>query len=323
MRVNRSCAELAILVALVLVCGAGAAQAQTFRTPWGHPDLQGIWNNQTVVPFERPPELAGKEFFTEKEAAELERTHLKRLNDLVATFEPISACIGTEASCVAELATVLDDSRIGPNRRTALVMDPRDGRIPFTPDGRQRWLAVPSVERMLLGVGLAADAPSDRTLVERCVTAGGLFDPNPFYNNYHLILQTPDHVAIVMEELHEHRIIPLDGRPHVGPNLRQWLGDSRGRWEGQTLVVDTARFNDKLLFRGATSQLRLVERFTRRDASTIVYHLTVTDPATFTRPWTVENGLRKSDAMLYESACHEHNYGLANILSAARAAEKK
>jgi hypothetical protein len=163
----------------------------------------------------------------------------------------------------------------------------------------------------------------DRTLIERCLAAGGLIEPNPVFSNYHYILQTPDYVVIVSEELHDHRIIPLDGRPHVGATIRGWLGDPRGRWEGQTLVVETTNFNDRILFRGATPQLRLVERFTRRDANTIMYELTVTDPATFTQPWKVENALRKSEAMIYESDCHEGNYALANILRAARAEEEK
>lgn len=313
-----------LLVALVVVVTAafafslvGFAQAQKFTTPWGDPDLQGIWNNQTPVPFERPSALAGKAAFTKEEAAEFERTHVKRLFDVIATIEPISV------SDTDSFGLWMDKSKVSPNRRTSLIIDPPDGKVPYTPEGRKRWQSVPSFERETLGQPSGTDGPQDRTLIERCLAAGGLFEPNPFYNNYHYILQTPGYVVIVMEELHDHRIIPLDGRPHVGSNIRHWLGDSRGRWEGQTLVVDTTNFNDQQIFRGATRNLRLVERFTRLDADTILYRLTVTDPATFARPWTVENGLWKSDAMIYESDCHEGNYGLANILSAARAAEKK
>ena len=311
---------MAFVFIAALVCGfgrVGAAQTPRFTTPWGDPDLQGIWNNQTPIPFERPKELAGKAFFTRDEAAEFERTHLKRLNDLIAQREPIFACVGDEKTCLQELATWTDESKVGPNRRTSLVIDPPDGQIPYSAEGRKRWLSYRGAAR-----GRAADRPEDRTLIERCIAAGGLFEPNPFFN-YHHIVQAPGYVVIVMEELHDHRIIPLDGRPRVGSSVRQWLGDSRGRWEGQTLVVETRNFNDSMLFRGATRDLRLVERFTRINADTIIYRLTVTDPATFTRPWTVENALRRSDAMMYESACHEHNYGLANILSAARAEEKK
>jgi hypothetical protein len=313
-----------ILVSSVLASGRGAlAQAQRFTTPWGHPDLQGIWNNQTPVPFERPKELGNKAFFTKEEAAEVERSYVKQLVALFGAVDPVFKCDGDVAGCAQSLAVWMDDSKVSPNLRTSLVVDPPDGRIPYTAEGEKRWLTVPSLEREIRGLPLEANRPQDRSHSERCLAAGSLAEPNPVFSNYHYILQTPEYVVIVMEELHDHRIIPLDGRPHVGTNIRQWLGDSRGRWEGQTLIVETTNFNDRMLFHGATSQLRLVERFTRRDANTIMYQLTVTDPATFAQPWRVENALRKSDAMIYESDCHEGNYALANILSAARAEEKK
>jgi hypothetical protein len=169
----------------------------------------------------------------------------------------------------------------------------------------------------------AADKPQDRNLVERCLVGGFLVRPNPFYANNHLIVQTPGYVAILTEGMHEHRIIPLDGRRHVGAKIRGWLGDSRGRWQGRTLVVETTNFNDQRRFYGATRQMRLVERFRRTDEETIAYQVTVTDPVAFTRPWTVDNALWRLDAMIYEFGCHEGNYGLANILSAARAEERK
>ena len=313
-----------LIVCAVLVSGRGAvAQTQRFTTPWGHPDLQGVWNNQTPVPFERPKELGNKAFYTKDEVAEVERSYVKQLVGLIDFIDPVFKCEGDVAGCAQSLAVWMDDSKVSPNLRTSLVVDPQDGRIPHTAEGRKRWLSVPSFERESLGTPTEANNPQDRTQIERCLAAGGLFEPNPFANNYHYILQSPEYVVIVMEELHDHRIIPLDGRPHVGSNIRSWLGDSRGRWEGQTLVVETTNFNDRMLFHGATSQLRLVERFTRRDANTIIYELTVTDPVAFTRPWKVENALRKSNAEIYESDCHEGNYGLANILSAARAEEKK
>jgi hypothetical protein len=312
---------MAFVFIAALVCGfgrVGAAQTPRFMTPWGDPDLQGIWSNQTPVSLERHPALAGKAVFTPQEAAEFERTTLERMLD---PRGPLAA----ELPLSGEANEVWQEAQLGkvpPNRNTSLVVDPPDGRIPYTPEGRKRWDAVPSLERMLLGTPLAADSPADRTVDERCITTGGLGDPNPFYNNNHLIVQSPGYVVIVTEMMHEHRVIPLDGRPRLGENIRQWLGEPRGRWEGRTLVVETTNFNDQRLFRGATRNLRLVERFTRLDAETILYRLTVTDPATFARPWTVENGLRKSNG-LYEVACHEGNYGLANILSAARAEEKK
>ena len=195
---------------------------------------------------------------------------------------------------------------------------PAGRKIPYTPEGRKRWDAVPKMGKPML-----ANAPEDRNFTERCITTDGLLVPNPFYNNYFEIVQAPGHVAIVTEMMHEVRVIPLDRRPHVGSGVRMWSGDSRGWWEGQTLVVETRNFNDKMLFRGATSELRLVERFTRLDADTIEYRLTVTDPATFTRPWTLVNGLRRADGGIYEVACHEGNIGLRGILAGARAQEAK
>jgi hypothetical protein len=324
MSTRRQFVVFLIIAASVLAPGRGAlAQTQRFTTPWGHPDLQGVWNNQTPVPFERPKEFGDKAFYTKEEAAEVERSYAKQLVGLFDILDPVFKCDGDAGGCAQSLAVWMDDSKVSPNLRTSLVIDPPDGRIPYTAEGRKRWLSVPSFERELLGQPTEANGPQDRTLIERCLAAGGLIEPNPVFSNYHYILQTPDYVVIVSEELHDHRIIPLDVRPHVGAKIRGWLGDPRGRWEGQTLVVETTNFNDRVLFRGATPQLRLVERFTRRDANTIMYELTVTDPATFTQPWKVENALRRSDAMIYESDCHEGNYALANILRAARTEEKK
>jgi hypothetical protein len=314
-----------LLVALVLIVVSVfsasrtmVAQVRTPTTPWGDPDLQGVWSNQTPVTFERIPPLARKPVFTKEEAAEFERTTLERLLDPQGPLGPELPLSGE----TNEVWQEAQHGKVPPNRNTSLVVDPPDGRIPYTPEGRKRWDAVPSLERMLLGKPLTANSPEDRTVDERCITTGGLIDPNPFYNNNHLIVQSPGYVVILTEMMHEHRVIPLDGRPRLGVNIRQWLGDSRGRWEGQTLVVETTNFNDQRLFRGATRNMRLLERFTRLSADTILYRATVTDPATFARPWTVENGLRKSIG-LYEVGCHEGNYGLANILRAARAEEKR
>jgi hypothetical protein len=313
-----------LIVFVVLASDRGTlAQTQRFTTPWGHPDLQGVWNNQTPVPFERPKELGNKAFYTKEEAAEVEGSYVKQLVALFEVLDPVFKCEGDVAGCAQSLAVWMDDSKVSPNLRTSLVVNPQDGKIPYTAEGRKRWLSVPSFEREFLGTPTEANRPQDRTHIERCLAAGGLIEPNPVFSNYHYILQTPDYVVIVMEELHDHRIIPLDGRPHVGSNILSWLGDSRGRWESQTLVVETTNFNDRMLFRGATSQLRLIERFTRRDANTIIYELTVTDPVAFATPWKVENALRKSDAMIYESDCHEGNRALANILRAARAEETR
>ena len=301
------------LVALILLSPAGTV-AQT--TPWGDPDLQGVWTNQTPVPLERPAALAGKAVFTREEAAEFERTALPRLLKTVAGGIPTSGELN-------EIWLETQHGKVSPNRRTSLVIDPDDGRIPYSAEGKKRWEATPSLEGELNGRPASADSPLDRTLDERCITTGGLFIPNPFYNNYHQIVQAPGYVVIMTEMMHEARVIPLDRRPLLGGGIRQWLGDSRGWWEGQTLVVETTNFNDRQRFRGASRDLHLVERFTRRTDGGITYRLTVTDPATFARPWTLENSLWKTDDQLFEVACHEGNYGLANILSGARAQERK
>ena len=300
-----------LFFAVVLLSTTTLFGAPQHKTPWGDPDLQGIWSNQSPTPLERPDALAGKTTLSEAEAAEFERTSLERLLTTFAREVPISGELN-------EIWLETAKGKVPPGRSTSLVVDPPDGKVPYTPEGRKRWDAVPKI-----GQPMRANVPEDRTEAERCITTDGLLVPNPFYNNYFQIVQAPGHVAIVTEMMHEFRVIPLDRRPHVGSGVRMWLGDSRGWWEGQTLVVETTNFNDKKLFRGATSQLQLVERFTRLDADTIEYRLTVTDPATFTRPWTLVNGLRRSDSGIYEVACHEGNIGLRGILAGARAQEAK
>ena len=279
------------------------------RTPWGDPDLQGIWSNQTPTPLERPDALAGKATLSEEEAAEFEKTSLERLLTTFAREVPIS---GELNGIWLETAK----GRVPPGRSTSLVVDPADGKIPYTDEGRKRWDAVPKIGKPML-----ANVPEDRTLAERCITTDGVLVPNPFYNNYIEIVQAPGSVAIVTEMMHETRVIRLDARPHINSAVRTWSGDSRGWWEGQTLVVETTNFNDRKLFQGASSQLHLVERFTRLDADTIEYRLTVTDPLTFKQPWTLVNGLRRAEGGIYEVACHEGNIGLRGILAGARAQE--
>jgi hypothetical protein len=294
----------------LLLCISGSLAAQQ-RTPWGDPDIQGVWSNQNPVPLERPDALKGKSTLTAAEAAEFEKTSLDRL---LKNFESEVPLSGELNGIWLETAK----GKVAPSRSTSLVVDPPDGKVPYTPEGKKRWDATPK-----LGPPLPANRPEDRALPERCISTDGLLVPNPFYNNVHQIVQAPGYVAILTEMMHEARVIPLDGRPRLGPGVQAYIGDSRGRWEGQTLVVETTNFNDKKLFRGATRQLQLVERFTRIDAGTIDYRLTVTDPATFSRPWTIENGLRKADGDLYEVGCHEGNYGLRGILSGARAEEAR
>jgi hypothetical protein len=290
------------------------------RTADGQPDLQGIWSNATLTPLERPRELADKQFFTEKEAAEYQKKILEH-ND---------ADRRDTANAEADIALAYNQfwydrgTSIVPSRRTSLIIDPPDGRIPsLTSEAQKREAARAAALR---GRG-PADSWEDRNLAERCLTRGAPKLPGGYNNNF-MILQGPGYVAILQEMIHEVRVIPLDGRPHVSSTVRQWLGDSRGHWEGNTLVVDTTNFRDDVRANLyyccgiAAANLHLIERFTRVDNDTINYQYTVEDPTTYTRPWTVELPMWKNPGPLYEYACHEANYGMTGILAGARAEEK-
>ena len=255
------------------------------RTPWGVPDLQGIWDNRTITPLERPRQFSGQETLTAAEAAAYEaRTAEQRVGDRYYWDR------GTR--------TVAD-------RRTALISDPADGRVPpLTPAGQRRFEA---------GRRQSVGAADERNPSERCITRTVPRLPGLYNNNYQ-IFQTPGHVVIFMEMIHDARIIPLDTRPPLPDGVRQWNGDSRGRWDGDTLVIETTHFTGKTNFRGSADNLHLVERLTRIDADTIDYRFTVTDPTTWTRPWTARIPLNRNDGPLYEYACHEGNDGLAGIL---------
>jgi len=300
---------------------AGATAAKTWtqpRTPDGQPDLQGVWTNATITPFERPSALAGKEFLTAEEAAKLERENAERrqAND----DAPRPGDVGSYNEFWFDSGT-----RVVGTRRTSLVVDPPDGRVPLKPSAEQardfNLNSTDSFESM---------SPWDR-----CITRGpGRMFPAG-YNNAYQIVQTPGYVMIAHEMIHEARLIPIDGRPHLGPDIRMWTGDPRGRWEGQTLVVETTNFNGKgwIATNGASARirgvphsdaLRLVERFTRIDADTIDYRVTIEDPNIFTKPWTVTIPLTRDDSyQIFEYACHEGNRAIENVLSIARNAEKR
>ncbi len=301
--------RVVVVVALVLSF-VEAAQAQSVppRTSWGDPDLQGLYSNASVTPLERPAPLANKPFWTEAEAVEVEKNGLQTLLKAVAP----------EVAVSGELNEIwLEVGKVVRNRHTSMVVDPPDGKIPYTPEGKKRWDAQPT-----LGKRLAADAPEDRALIERCIQVDPVLLPNPFYNNNHQIVQAPGYVMILSEVIHQARIIPLDGRPRLAGRVSQWFGDSRGHWEGQTLVIETTNFAERGLFRGATAALRIEERLTRVDAATIDYELKVTDAATFTQPWTAISTLRATAGPIFEYGCHEGNYGLVGILRGARVVEK-
>jgi hypothetical protein len=311
----RSVNPIALVVAIVSV--PSSAQGQIVpRTSWGHPDLQGTWSTATITPFERPAELAGKDFLTKEEAAEFERLTLDRTNR-----------DRRDGTAEADLARAYNDfwwdsgTRVVPTRRTSLVVDPPDGRVPLlTPEAQQR-VAAAAEARKQRG---PADHPEDRNLWERCITRGVPTVMLPqVYNGHYEIIQTSDHVVILAEMIHDARIIPIDGRPHLPQTIRHLLGDSIGRWEGDTLVVETTNFTNKTSYRGAGENLRLVERFTRTAPDILTYRVTIDDPTTFTRPWTVELPAVRSDGRIYEYACHEANYGLEGILRGHRAEEQR
>jgi len=296
------------------------------RTPWGEPDLQGIWNIETITPLERPSQFAGREFLTQEEAAALEREVAQNRVDR----PPREGDPGTYNQFWFDRGT-----RVVGTRRTSLIVDPPDGRIPWKPEVQKREAARAETRRALLEGRAAHESASDLDTGERCLTDGLAMVPLQGYNMNYQILQTPRYVAILHEMFHDVRIIPTDGRPHVGQNIRQWLGDPRGRWEDNTLIVETANFADKASYwwsaswRASRPSLRLVERFTRVDAETINYQFTMDDPTMFSRPWTAAVPMTTNQAArgvttgrLYEYACHEGNYSIVNVLSGARAREK-
>ena len=289
------------------------------RTPDGHPDFQGVWNNSSLTPLERLREFEGKQSVTEEEATAYEKQNLTQNNRDRRDG-------GAEADVGRAYNELWFDrgnklARIGSSIRTSFIIDPPDGKIPaLTPEAQKRMEAIRSYARLH-----PADEPKDRSLAERCVywgTSGPPMLPGP-YNNLYQIYQTPGHVMILSEMIHEVRVIPLDGRPHLPSNIRKWMGDSVGHWEGDTLVVDTTNFTDKTRFRGSSETLHLIERFTRLNANVIDYKFTVDDPTSFTKPWTAELPFNTAAGPIYEYACHEGNYALADILAGARAEEKK
>jgi hypothetical protein len=285
------------------------------RTPWGHPDLQGIWTNSTITPLERPAKFAGREFLTDEEVRTLD-------SEAAVRGDQRSTNVAADVDAAYNQFWWERGNTVA-SRRTSLIVDPPDGRLPaLTPDGEKRAAAVASRLRA------SAAGPEDRNLAERCVTRGAPKLPGGYNNNFQIV-QTPTHVAIMQEMIHEARIIPLDGRPHLPQAMGFYLGDSRGRWDGDTLVVETTNyhalsaFNSYNFARGAGDHLRVVERFRRTGANTIDHQFTVEDPTTFTRAYTVAVPMTRIDEQIFEYACHEGNYGMTGILKGARALERE
>jgi hypothetical protein len=321
---------LFIAIALIqLAFGQGASPRNSPRpwraalTPDGQPDLQGVWMNTWATPFERPKELAGRQFLTEAEVQEF-RKRVKRLfKDQPSDFPVgdnlfLAALANPEhwknATGSVESADEMLDRDF--DSRTSLVIDPPDGRIPpLTEAGQQR---IAGFRAMRFGVR-APTGPKDLLPEQRCITYGvprvGIYGTTP--EGYQQIIQSPGYVVILMAGIHDARIVPLDGRPHLPQNMRTWNGDSRGRWEGKTLVVDTTNFSRESYFMGSTEGLHLVERFARVGPGEIDYVVHVDDPATWTRPWSARIRLMNLRERIIEYACHEGNYSMEDMLAAS------
>jgi hypothetical protein len=284
------------------------------RMPDGRPDLQGYWTNITLTPLQRPANLANKEFFTPQEAEAY-------ANQIVAQ----NNADRRDGNAAQDVSRAYNDfwwdrgTKVVKTLRTSLIIDPPDGRLPaILPEATQRLAA-----QRRATAGRATDGPEFRPLAERCIlwaTAGPPMMPS-FYNNNYQIIQNADYVIILVEMIHDARIIPLDNRPHLPGTVRQWLGNSVGHWDGDTLVVETTNFTDKTTFQNSGPDMKLTERFKRTDQDTLMYEFTVNDPSTFARPWTAQIPMSKTDGPIWEYACHEGNYAMTNVLKGARAAE--
>jgi hypothetical protein len=306
-----------LLMAPILVVGqtrtAPSKNWTAPRTPDNQPDLQGIWTNATITPLERPREFADKPFLTPAEAAAYEKQVRDRNNG-----------DRRDANPEADLTVGYNDfwwdrgTKVVYTLRTSLIIDPPDGRIPaLTPEGQKRAAARVEARRVH-----PADGPEDLSLADRCIARPGPPMVPAGYNNNHRIVQSRDYVVIFSEMMHDVRIIPLNPQPHLPNSVRQWFGDPRGRWDGNTLVVETTNFTDKTNFRGAGENMHLTERFTRIDQDTLLYQFTVDDPQSFERLWSGEIPMKRAEGPIFEYACHEGNYSIVNSLSAVRAEDK-
>jgi hypothetical protein len=297
----------ALAAATLAACSGASAPAPR------EPNLAGVWTNATITPFERPEEFADQPFLTEQEAAAYERRVVGGRSDA----PPAAGNVGTYNQVWFD-----QGDRVVTTRRTSLVVDPENGRVPVRPEAEAK---------RDFDAAHVGDSYEHMSLWDRCITRGvpaGMLPAG--YNNAYRIMQVPGYVVIAYEMIHDTRVIPLDGRPHVGAGIRLWNGDSRGHWEGDTLVVDTTNFNGKgwistsaaggrIKGIAQTADAHIVERFTREGADSILYRVTIEDPAVYTAPWTLEIPLHRDDGYeIYEYACHEGNHAVANILRAGR-----
>ena len=329
---------VAVLVALFSSGVAPEAQTTSVLTEWGEPDLRGIWDFRTITPLERPAELADQAFLTEEEAAAREQEVVDRNARLLAR--------DAERTKAADQVDRREDGTPGfynnfwldqgttvvGTRRTSRIVDPPDGRLPpLTPEAERRSTSAEALRVTQAGRGIVPPVSwEDLSPGSRCIHHGRAGPPinSGGYNNNIQLFQTPGYVAILNEQIHSVRVIPLDGRPHLGSGIRQWMGDSRGHWEDETLVVETTNFNGKYAQAGrptltSSERQSLIERFTRMDAETLLYEYTVTDLATWADPWTAQVTMNKTQDSLYEYACHEGNYSMSVRLAGARATERE
>ena len=307
-----------VVAAIALAAGTAppAAAQDGPRTAWGAPDLQGVWDFRTITPLQRPEQYGDREFLTREEAATLEQGAVDRDQRLLlaeARRTEAGGSVGAYNNFWMDRGT-----RTIETRRTSLIVDPPNGRMPEMSEAGQARAAARRERR----AEHPADSWLDRSTFDRCIlgfNTGPPMTPGG-YNQNMQVFQTEDTVVILNEMVHDSRIIPIDGTPRTG--IRSWTGESRGRWEGDTLVIETDNFTDKTRWRGSTENMTLVERLTRQDDDTLVYTFTVTDPDTWTQPWTAEIPMRRGEQPLYEYACHEGNYSMEGILAGARADER-
>ena len=307
---RQGCVALVTVVAVVMLLPVAAASqtstnSETPRTAWGAPDLNGTWSYASLTPLQRPASMADKEFFTLEEAAE--RNHAVTLDQ-----PPRAGDVGSYN------ALWFDRGEVSSDLRTSLIVDPPDGRLPVKPETQEQAAALREHRR-----AHPADTWLDRSNWDRCITYHGVPPISTGYNNTYQILQTADYVAIRVENIHDVRIIPLDGRPQLDDVVRQWNGDSRGYWDGDTLVVETASFSDQTVHRFPSSRnTTAVERFRLVSEDQIDYQFTVEDATVYTSPWTAVRPMpRLDDYIIYEYACHEGNYAMTNILMSERVSE--
>jgi hypothetical protein len=321
----RSLASLGALTALLIAPLAGQTKSKSSaipRTKDGHPEIQGIWTNATITPMERPAKFAGKPTISDAEATAYEKSDAEELQKQDGQSDgPLIAAAGSSGTGGYNVLFVDRGSelaRVDGVKRTSLVIDPPDGRVPpMTEAARQR------ISGMVRGFN-RYDSVKDRPLSERCIIGFGSTSGPPMlpvlYNNTYEIVQTPDAVMILVEMVHDVRVVRMNGT-HKPANVHQYLGDSIGHWDGDTLVVDTTNFNDQTRFRGTGENLHVIERFQRVDANTMLYRATIDDPTTFTKNWTLEYPFNATPGPVYEYACHEGNYAMPDILGGARKME--